>query len=90
MSACAAGKVAGQVVLDVDDTEDKEGQADLPIAIMPSTNQVTLLQLDGQLNDEEFKKAFEWAQEGARKVYHLQREALIRPILWKKRETHGD
>ena len=77
VSACAAGKVAGQVVLDVDDTEDKEGQADLPIAIMPSTNQVTLLQLDGQLNDEEFNKAFNWALNGCRNVYQLQREALI-------------
>ncbi len=77
VSACAAGKVAGQVVLDVDDTEDKEGQADLPIAVMPSTNQVTLLQLDGQLNDEEFNKAFDWALNGCRKVYQLQREALI-------------
>ncbi|MHB1908168.1 MAG: exosome complex exonuclease Rrp41 [Nitrososphaerales archaeon] len=77
VSACAAGKVAGQVVLDVDDTEDKEGQADLPIAIMPSTNQVTLLQLDGQLNDEEFGKAFNFALNGCRKIHELQREALI-------------
>lgn len=75
---CAAGKVAGQVVLDVDDTEDKEGQADLPIAIMPNSNQVTLLQLDGQLNNEEFNKAFNWAMDGCRKVYQLQREALIK------------
>jgi exosome complex component RRP41 len=77
VSACAAGKVAGQVVLDVDDVEDKEGQADLPIAILPNSNQVTLLQLDGQLTDEEFNKAFNLAIEGARKVYQLQREALI-------------
>jgi exosome complex component RRP41 len=77
VAACAAGKVAGQVVLDVDDVEDKEGQADLPIAIMPNLNQVTLLQLDGQLNDEEFSKAFNWAIEGARTVYNLQRQALI-------------
>jgi exosome complex component RRP41 len=75
--ACAAGKVAGQVVLDVDDTEDKEGQADLPIAIMPSTNEVTLLQLDGQLNSEEFSKGFNWALEGCKRVYQFQREALI-------------
>ena len=77
VAACAAGKAAGQVVLDVDDTEDKEGQADLPIAIMPNSNQVTLLQLDGQLNSEEFDKAFSWALEGCKKVYQLQREALI-------------
>ncbi len=77
VSACAAGKIAGQIVLDVDDTEDKEGQADLPIAMMPNSNQVTLLQLDGQLNDDEFKKAFNMALEGCRRVYQLQREALI-------------
>ncbi|MGI0090966.1 MAG: exosome complex exonuclease Rrp41 [Nitrososphaerales archaeon] len=75
--ACAAGKVAGQVVLDVDDTEDKEGQADLPIAIMPNSNQITLLQLDGQLNPEEFNKGFNFALDGCRTVYQLQREALI-------------
>ncbi len=77
VAACAAGKVANQVVIDVDDTEDKEGQADLPIALMPSSNQVTLLQLDGQLNDEEFSKAFNYAIQGCKQVYQLQREALI-------------
>lgn len=77
VSACAAGKVAGQIVMDVDDTEDKEGQADLPIAIMPTLNQVTLLQLDGQLNNEEFKKAFDYAIDGCKRVYQLQREALM-------------
>ena len=69
--ACAAGKVAGQVVLDVDDVEDKEGQADLPIAIMPSTNEVTLLQLDGQLNPEEFSRAFNWALEGSKRYINF-------------------
>ncbi len=77
VAACAAGKVAGKVVIDVDDTEDKEGQADLPIALMPATNQVTLLQLDGQLNDEEFKTAFNYAMDGCKKLYELQRQALI-------------
>lgn len=77
VAACAAGKVAGHVVLDIDDTEDKEGQADLPIALMPMTNQITLLQLDGQLNDEEFNKAFNYALQGCNTVYQLQREALI-------------
>ena len=89
VSACAAGKVAGQVVLDVDDTEDKEGQADLPIAIMPSSNQVTLLQLDGQLNDEEFNKAFGWALDGCKKVYQLQREALIGRYFGKAESVQG-
>ncbi len=89
VAACAAGKVAGHVVLDIDDTEDKEGQADLPIAIMPSSNEVTLLQLDGQLNDEEFNQAFNYAIQGCRHVYQLQREALIGRYSGRAESTEG-
>jgi exosome complex component RRP41 len=92
VSACAAGKVAGQIVLDVDDIEDKEGQADLPIALMPMSNQVTLLQLDGQLNDQEFTKAFNFALEGCKRVYQLQRQALIGKYIGNRNgdSTSGD
>jgi len=75
--ACAAGKVAGQVVIDLDDTEDKEGDADLPIAIMPNLNQVTLLQLDGIMAPEEFEKAFNMAVSACHRIYEVQRGALI-------------
>ena len=37
-----------------------------------------LLQLDGLFTPDEFKQALEMAQAGARKVYGLQREALLR------------
>ena len=33
--SCAAGKADGNVVLDLSEIEDKEGEADVPIAIMP-------------------------------------------------------
>lgn len=78
VSACAAGKVGDQVVLDLDDTEDKEGQADMPVAIMLNFDQVTLFQLDGILSQEEFKKGFSFALNGCRKVYQLQKEALMK------------
>ena len=58
-------------------SKTRKVKSDLPIAIMPTTNQITLLQLDGQLNDEEFSKAFHWALDGCRHVYELQRQALI-------------
>lgn len=74
---CAAGKIAGQVVLDLDDTEDKEGEADMPMAIMPNLGQVTLLQLDGNFTREEFEKAFEMARGGCMKVYEAARQALM-------------
>ena len=36
VAACAAGKVADTVILDVNNEEDQAGQADMPIGYMPS------------------------------------------------------
>jgi len=74
--ACAAGKVDDTIVLDLMDTEDKVGVADVPVAFMPNLNAVTLLQMDGILNTEEFENAVNMAMEGCRKIYALQKEAL--------------
>ena len=73
---CAAGKVNDQIVLDLSEYEDKEGQADVPIAIMPRTGEITLLQADGNLTEEEFEEALDLAMEGCRKISELQHEAL--------------
>ncbi len=75
---CSCGIVDGRVVADLDDTEDKEGSGDMPVAIMPNLNQVTLLQVDGIYSKEQFKQAFELAIEKGREVYSMQREALTR------------
>jgi exosome complex component RRP41 len=74
--ACAAGKVDDTVVLDLMDTEDKEGSADVPVALMPNLNAITLLQMDGILTFEEFETALNLALEGCKKTYALQKEAL--------------
>jgi len=74
--ACAAGKVDDKVVLDLMDTEDKVGVADVPVAFMPNLEAVTLLQMDGVLTPEEFEKAVNLAIEGCKKIYVLQKEAL--------------
>ena len=77
VSACAAGKVDDKIVLDVNDTEDKEGGADMPLAYMPHLEQVTLLQLDGILTEEEFNKCLDKAVKGCTMVYEVQRQALM-------------
>ncbi len=74
--ACAAGKVDGEVVLDLFDIEDNYGDADLPMATVPRTGEISLLQMDGNFTPEEFKKAFELAKMGCEKVYEIQKEAL--------------
>lgn len=75
---CAAGKVNDKIVLDLSEVEDKEGQADVPIAMMPRTGEIILLQSDGDLSQEEFEEAINLAMEGCRKVNEIQKEALMK------------
>jgi exosome complex component RRP41 len=84
--ACAAGKVEDKVVLDLMDTEDKVGSADVPLALMPNLNAVTLLQMDGILTPEEFEEAINLAIEGCKKIYPLQKEALKTKYMDSKQE----
>ena len=74
--ACSAGKVDDTIVIDLMDTEDKQGSADVPVALMPNQNAITLLQMDGNLTLEEFEKALNLTLEGCRKIYAMQKEAL--------------
>ena len=74
--ACAAGKVADTVVLDVNNEEDQAGQADMPVGYMPNLDKITLIQLDGVLTPEEYKKCVETAIDGCKQVYEIQKKAL--------------
>lgn len=76
VAACSAGKVDDTIILDLMDTEDKQGSADVPVALLPNQNAITLLQMDGVLTSEEFEKAVSLALEGCRKIYAIQKEAL--------------
>ncbi|MCD6503808.1 exosome complex exonuclease Rrp41 [Candidatus Bathyarchaeota archaeon] len=74
--ACAAGKVDGHIVLDLNDIEDKNGEADMPLAMMPNKGLITLLQMDGLVTQEEFKQMLELAMEGCNLIYQIQKKAL--------------
>ena len=74
--ACAAGKAANTIILDVNNEEDQAGQADMPMGYMPNLDQITLLQLDGVLSPDEFEKCVQTAKEGCLQVYELQKKAL--------------
>ena len=85
--ACAAGKIGadvtdgivtgGHVVLDLGKEEDNFGDADLPIAISPRTNEILLLQMDGHLTQDEFNTAMDLAIKGCHDISKLQKDALI-------------
>lgn len=76
VAACAAGKMNGKVLLDLGDHEDKEGEADVPIAYMPKLDEITLLQMDGIMTADETVEAIEMAVKGCKDIYEIQREAL--------------
>ncbi|MBE6488449.1 MAG: exosome complex exonuclease Rrp41 [Methanosphaera stadtmanae] len=77
ISACAVGKVDDHIVLDLSEKEDKEGQADMPVAIMPRTREITFLQMDGHLTGPEFDKALQLAFDGCEFIYQLQQQTLF-------------
>lgn len=76
ISACAAGKVGGKIVLDLNKPEDNYGEADMPIA-MTEDGKITLIQMDGHLTPSEFEEALELVQKGCRQVLEIQKEALL-------------
>ena len=93
VAACAIGKIEGKLALDLSDSEDKLGEADLPVAYVPNANMVSLLQMDGELTTEEFNKGLEMAVEACKTIHTMQREALkkkfreIKESLVEKEET---
>jgi exosome complex component RRP41 len=76
IAATAVGKVEGQLVLDINELEDKYGEADMPVAMAPNLNSIVLLQLNGRMTVEEMFKGLEMAQEAIKKIHSLQIEAL--------------
>ncbi len=75
--ACAAGKVDGEIVLDLCKEEDNSGQADVPIAMIPRTDEITLLQMDGDMTEDEVEEALKLAKQGCQQVYEMQKAALV-------------
>jgi exosome complex component RRP41 len=90
VSACAAGKIDGRIVLDLDDREDQAGEADLPLAMMGTRGEITLLQMDGILTPEEFERAVDLAIKGCQRIDSLQREALRKKYLAAKEEVEEE
>lgn len=76
--AVAVGKVNDQVVLDLNKEEDNYGQADVPIAMIPRTGEILLLQMDGHMTYAEFNYALELGTKACAQLYELQKDALRR------------
>lgn len=79
VAAVSVGIVDGQVVLDLDYEEeayDKGDVADIPLALIPSTGQLSLLQMDGKIKKSDLLKAFELGKNAIPQLIKIQRDAL--------------
>jgi exosome complex component RRP41 len=87
VAACAVCKIDGKIALDPSDIEDKQGDADLPIAFMSKAGTITLLQMDGSLTEDEFNQALDMGIAACRKINDLQVEALKRKYISVKEQA---
>lgn len=78
VSAVAVGKVDDKILVDLTyDEEAYEGEvADIPVAMLPRTEEITLLQMDGKVTKEELKKAVELAKKTLKQICEVQKNAL--------------
>jgi len=87
VAACAVGKISGKIALDLSDAEDKQGEADLPVAYMPRNDRITLIQMDGILTQEEFEEGLSLAVNACKDIHNRQQEALKEKYLKIKKEV---
>ncbi len=83
VAAVAAGYIGGSVCLDLTKDEEDlhdEGATDVPIAFLPSKDEIVLLQLDGKVGHEELNEVIKMGKIGAMKIYELEKEALRRRV----------
>jgi exosome complex component RRP41 len=88
--ACACGKADDKVLLDLNKEEDNFGQADLPIAIIPSTDEIVLLQMDGNMTREEVDHGIKMAMGACHELYDMQKAALKKRYDSRKEEAEND
>lgn len=76
--AVAAGCIDEQALIDLNYEEEAfDGEvADIPVAILPRTGDITLLQMDGEIAKEKLVEALELVKKIAPKLYEVQKNAL--------------
>lgn len=77
VAGTAVGRVDGRLVVDLNKhEEDAPDAVDTAVAMLPNTNEIVLLQMDGIFSEAEFKESIELAKEACKKVKQIQEEAL--------------
>lgn len=79
VAAVAVGSVDHTIVADLNYDEEAypDGPvADIPVAMLPNSGKVSLLQMDGTVTKDELAKALELAKKVCKDIYEIQKKAL--------------
>jgi exosome complex component RRP41 len=77
VSATGVGKAFNEIIMDLNkEEEDADDAVDVPLAILPNSGEIVLLQMDGLLTKEEWKKVVAMGMKGCAQVYEVQKKAL--------------
>jgi len=78
VSAVSVGKVGNMLVVDLNKEEEdyEEGATDIPIAMLSQNKEVTLLQLDGDVTQDDIKELIKIGSEVCEQIHELQVKAL--------------
>lgn len=78
VAAVAVGKVDDMLIVDPDYNEEAhEGEvADIPMAVVPSTGEITLLQMDGVISKEDLFKIIDIGKKTALEIHEIQKNVL--------------
>ena len=76
LPTATAGKIGGQIALDLKKEEDNFGEADLPMALVPQSGRLVLLQMEGHMTEPELAQALDLGVVGCRAIYEKMKEAL--------------
>jgi exosome complex component RRP41 len=76
LPAVAVGKVGGRLVTDLNKLEDNFGEADLPMALVPQSGRLVLLQMEGHMSRDELSQALDMGVGACRTIYDKMQGAL--------------
>jgi exosome complex component RRP41 len=74
----SVGSIDGQVLADLNYEEEAfDGQvSDIPVAVLPRTGEISLLQMDGEISKDKLMEALELAKKIAPRLFEIQKNAL--------------
>ena len=75
--AVSVGKVGDELLLDLNMIEDNYSDCDMPMAISPRNGELLLLQMDGDIKQDEIKRAISMAQEAGKTISKIQQDSLL-------------